>query len=120
MRAIMEAFCARMAFALSAAFGGKIVPPNGGVSVVMFPNAEVGQLPQSLFRIFSPNALMQRGLTAHESFQFDLVEQAGQRYCMMIFRKSILALAQIVSNADEEHLAIPEVFRPGFLIGYPL
>lgn len=123
--AMLEVFAARMGLAFHFLATGKILPEKGAVAVHTFTNiaAMNGDFPEEMWTAFpSLWALHQKGLTAHEEFQFGFVEMedCDGTASIAMFRKSFAVLAICSENAEElgeeyaEHL-----FRPGFLVGLP-
>lgn len=126
-RAILEAFGARVGLALHYQLTGKIVGEEGGVWVRAFTNIQNMRgeaLPTELDGRLGPTlALMQKGLRAEEDFQVAqrALDDYGGTAAFASFRQSFAFLSVVYpSAADFPKPLHDDLFRPGFLIGYPL
>lgn len=126
-RAILEAFGARIGLAFHYMETGEVLPEAGAVWCRAFTNVENirGEaLPADLEEALGPTlVLMQKGLRAEDDFQCATrrVDDYGGVISFASFRKSFAVLAVTYPNVgDFPEPLHSEVFRPGFLIGYPL
>lgn len=126
-RAILDAFGARIALAMHYDLTGRPLPEAGGVWVRTYSNTEQMRgeaLPSELGHVLGPTlALMQKGLTAEDDFQFarrHLDDYAGTA-SFSTFRQSFALLAAAYPDADDFPSSLrDDLFRPGFLVGFPL
>lgn len=126
-RAVLDAFGARVALAMHYDLTGNALSERGGVWVRTYTNVENMQgeaLPPELGGVLGPTlALLQKGLTAEDDFQFARrrLDDCAGTTSFAAFRQSFAFLA--VAYPDAEDFPMPvrdDLFRPGFLIGYPL
>lgn len=126
-RAILEAFGARIGLAFHYMETGEVLPGEGAVWSRAYTNVEniLGEaLPGDLGDALGPTlALMQKGLRAEEDFQFATrrLDDYNGVISFASFRQSFATLAVTYPSIDDFPADLRgEVFRPGFLIGYPL
>jgi len=126
-RAILEAFGARVGLALHYKLTGQVLSEAGGVWVRVFTNVENirGEaLPEELSDVLGPSlALMQKGLRAEEDFQVALrrLDDHAGTTAFASYRQSFASLSVAYPDAsDFPRMLQDELYRPGFLVGYPL
>ncbi len=126
-RAVLEAFGARVGMALYYQMTGCILPEDGGVWARPFTNVEHIRgdgLPASVSEVLGPTlALMQKGLRAEEDFQVAMrpLDDYDGATSFAMFRQSFAVLAVAYANANDFPTEMQrDIFRPGFLVGYPL
>ncbi|RYG86408.1 MAG: hypothetical protein EON59_10070 [Alphaproteobacteria bacterium] len=126
-RAILEAFGARVGLAFHYMETGSVLPEAGAVWSRAYTNVENirGEaLPADLGDALGPTlALIQKGLRAEDDFQCATrrIDDYGGVISFASFRKSFAVLAvSYPRSSDFPELLQAELFRPGFLIGYPL
>ena len=126
-REVLAAFGARMGMAMYYSTTGRILGEDGAVWSHVFTNVQNMRgeaLPSVLDDALGPAlALVQKGLRSEEAFQFAVRQLDDHKgvvsFCA--FRQSFAVLAVAYPRADDfDGLLQHELFRPGFLIGYPL
>lgn len=126
-RTILDAFGARIGMALYYKLTGQVLSEAGGVWVRTYSNVENirGEaLPPELDgALGAPLALIQKGLRAEDDFQYAmrLLDDYSGTLCFAAFRQSFATLA--VAYPDVAGFPPPmreDLFRPGFLIGFPV
>ncbi|WP_316357827.1 hypothetical protein [Devosia sp.] len=126
-REVLSAFGARFGLAMYYQRTSEILGEGGAVWAHVFTNVQNirGEaLPPALDQALGPAlALVQRGLQTEEAFQFatrGLDDHKGV-VSFAAFRKSFAVLAVAYERATDFADAMQgDLFRPGFLIGYPL
>lgn len=126
-RAILEAFGARLGLAMHYKETGGALAEDGAVWSHVFTNVQNMRgvaLPHGLDAALGPPlALMQKGLLAENDFQYAarrLDDHAGV-VSFAAFRQSFAVLAVTYPSLEDFPVEVrAEVFRPGFLIGYPV
>lgn len=126
-RAILEAFGARIGLAFHYMETGQVLPEEGAVWCRAYTNVENIQgeaLPGDLgAALGSTFALMQKGLRAEDDFQFATrrLDDYNGVVSFASFRQSFAILTATYASINDFPSEVRgEVFRPGFLIGYPL
>lgn len=126
-RAVLDAFGARFALAMHYDLTGTILAETGGVWVRTYTNVENMRgeaLPRQLDGILGPTlALLQKGLRSEDDFQFAgrRLDDYGGSTVFATFRQSFACLAVAYPEAHDFPGPLhDDLFRPGFLIGYPL
>lgn len=126
-REVLTAFGARFGLAMYQHTMAEILGEGGAVWAQVFTNVQNirGEaLPPVLDQALGPVlALMQKGLRAEEAFQFaarHLDDHKGV-VAFASFRQSFAVLAVAYERASDFPDALQDdLFRPGFLIGYPV
>jgi hypothetical protein len=126
-RAVLEAFGARIGLAMHYQETGTVLGEAGAVWSRVFTNVDNlrGEaLPPSLDEALGPTrALMQKGLRAERDFHYATraLDDHLAVASFAAFRQSFAVLSVTYPRLEDfpEELQA-EVFRPGFLIGYPL
>lgn len=124
MGAYMQAFAAKVGFALHYEATQNFVPPDGRVQVRWFTSAEVygGRLPASLFASIGAPRLMQQGkITSHGNFEYGWGTYVERRDVQLYYARvrEAFTVAAFVVPA-EESLPFPKgelaTFAPGDLV----
>jgi hypothetical protein len=126
-RAILEAFGARLGLALHYDLTSMPLPEEGAVWTRAYTNVENFRgeaLPRELDGVLGPTvALMQKGLTAENDFHCarrHLDDYSGTA-SFSAFRQSFAILAVCYPVAEDFPVPLhDQLFRPGFLQGFPL
>ena len=126
-REVLTAFGARVGLAMYCGTTGTILGEEGAVWSHLFTNVQNMRgeaLPPALDEALGPAlALMQKGLRSEEAFQFAVrqLDDHNGVVSFSAFRQSFAVLSVAYPRAEDfDGLLQQELFRPGFLIGYPL
>jgi hypothetical protein len=120
----LQIFAAKMGFALHFTAMGAPVPPQGGVQVMWFSNAQAirGEMPENLLQMLpSPSTLRQGKKDVSDQFQYAwaVTEEKDHALLYAVFRQSfaIAALSAVdrsaflAKHSDKFHVVVPGDFR---------
>ncbi|RWD44078.1 hypothetical protein [Mesorhizobium sp.] len=127
LSAHMQAFAAKVGFALHYEATGQVVPEQGRVQVRWFTSGEIigDQLPESLFNSIGPVQLMKQGkITSELTFEYgwgEFEQNRAVNLCYAKVREAFVVAAFVVDDASK--LPFPEgdlaTFAPGDLRNPP-
>ena len=116
----LEAFGARLGFAMHFEATGMLVPPEGGVAVRVYSNTEIfeGKLPEEIFEhLPKPDTLRQGKINVEEQFLYSVIKTDKSQMSMSYasFRQSFALLAFSTNDRTRMHQNGVRMFLPGSL-----